>query len=61
VRDYRSGVYRPGGEQNLSPDQEKQIVDNLRQWIDYNKPGIMEIELRLDASGPDLLLRSPAN
>jgi hypothetical protein len=43
----------PGGQVKLSPREEKQIVDNLRNWIESDRPTLAEISNRMDdVAGP---------
>jgi uncharacterized protein DUF1353 len=55
-----SATKGPGAEKDLSTDEEKLVVKNLRDWIAHNHAGVADIDRRLDTAPVDTLLRSPA-
>jgi hypothetical protein len=44
----------PGAEQGLTLEEEKQLVNNLRLWIEKSDPDIQDIDRQLDTSGPPI-------
>jgi hypothetical protein len=49
----------PGAEKDLSINDEKVVVKNLREWIASNHADIADIDRRLDTAPVDVLLRPP--
>jgi Protein of unknown function (DUF1353) len=45
----------PGAQQSLTLDQERQVVDNLRAWIEKSDPDVAQISELLDSSDPAAL------
>lgn len=49
-----AGTRGPGGEKRLSKAEQKKFIEDLKSWVEQEKPSISQVENRLDTEGEPL-------